>query len=113
MERDLPIAIVIAFGALTFATSPGIAAPQSRDAMAQAAGQASASVQNRTKRARPKVSVRPLYPRQNFHSFYPPPYGIAYPGPNAVRQCVDGYVTERRPSGSVVVPRMRCWWVQR
>jgi hypothetical protein len=28
-----------------------------------------------------------------------------------VRQCVDRYVIEHRQSGTVVVPRMRCWWV--
>jgi hypothetical protein len=37
----------------------------------------------------------------------------AYPGRNAVRHCVDWYAEERRPSGAVVVPRMRCRWVRR
>jgi hypothetical protein len=34
-------------------------------------------------------------------------------GPNAVRSCVDWYAEERRPSGTVVVPHMRCRWVRR
>ena len=33
-----------------------------------------------------------------------------YPGPNAVRQCTSWLATEFRPSGTVIVPRMRCWW---
>ncbi len=33
-----------------------------------------------------------------------------YPGPSAVRQCVSWLATEYRPSGTVIVPRMRCWW---
>jgi hypothetical protein len=33
-----------------------------------------------------------------------------YPGPNAVRQCTSWLATEYRPSGTVIVPRMRCWW---
>jgi hypothetical protein len=62
-------------------------------------------------RARTRVYVRPLYPYRHFHSIYPLPYPVEYPGPNAHRECVDGYVTEYRPSGPVVTPRMRCRWV--
>lgn len=67
--------------------------------------------QKQTRRARTKLRVHPLYPYRRTHTFYPPPYDIVYPGPNAKRQCVDGYVTEHRPSGTVITPRMRCWWV--
>jgi len=28
-----------------------------------------------------------------------------------VRQCVDGYAVEPRPSGTVITPRMVCRWV--
>jgi hypothetical protein len=69
------------------------------------------SAQRRT-RARPQIRVQPRYPYRRFHSLYPPPYDYEYPGPNGVRQCVDGYATEYRASGPVVVPRMRCWWVR-
>jgi hypothetical protein len=34
-------------------------------------------------------------------------------GPNAVRSCTDWYAEERRPSGTVIVPHMRCRWVRR
>jgi hypothetical protein len=30
-----------------------------------------------------------------------------------VRRCVDGYAIEQRPSGTVLTPRMRCWWAIR
>jgi hypothetical protein len=32
------------------------------------------------------------------------------PGPNAVRECNATYVQEYRPSGTVIVPRMSCYW---
>jgi hypothetical protein len=38
-----------------------------------------------------------VYPRYN-------------PGPNAVRDCNATYVEEHRPSGTVIVPRMHCFW---
>jgi len=113
MKRKISVAVMAVLGAFMLAPDSGMASPLAEDALAQAAGAPKASVQNRTKRARPRVNVRPLYPRQNTHSLYPPPYAIGYPGPNARRECVARYVTERRPSGTVIVPRMRCWWVQR
>jgi hypothetical protein len=30
----------------------------------------------------------------------------------AYRQCEDWLATEHRPSGTVIVPKMRCWWVR-
>jgi len=36
--------------------------------------------------------------------------GSNYPGPNAVRVCNAHYEQEYRPSGTVIVPRMRCYW---
>ena len=37
---------------------------------------------------------------------------LSHPGPNAVRQCVSWLQPENRPSGPVVTPQMRCWWVR-
>jgi hypothetical protein len=37
-------------------------------------------------------------------------YPRYYPGPNAVRECNAIYVPEHRPSGTVIVPRMSCFW---
>jgi hypothetical protein len=37
-------------------------------------------------------------------------YPRYYPGRNAVRDCTATYVQEYRPSGTVIVPRMSCYW---
>jgi len=63
-------------------------------------------------RPRTRLLVRPVYPYRHTHSIYPVPYRFDYPGPNAKRECVARYVEEHRPSGTVVTPRMRCWWVR-
>ena len=57
---------------------------------------------------RPRIRVQPpaAYP-------YPRPETYSWPGPGAVRHCVDWYATEYRPSGTVVTPQMRCRWVRR
>lgn len=36
--------------------------------------------------------------------------GSNYPGPNSVRVCNAHYEQEYRPSGTVIVPRMNCYW---
>lgn len=51
---------------------------------------------------RPRVRIyreddRGVYPSYN-------------PGPDAVRDCTAHYVQEFRPSGTVIVPRMTCYW---
>ena len=65
-----------------------------------------------SRRAKTKLRVQPIYPQRHYHSLHPVPYRFDYPGPNAKRQCLDAYVTEHRPSGTVIVPRMRCRWVR-
>jgi len=35
-----------------------------------------------------------------------------YPRPLLRRQCVDWYELQHRPSGTVLYPQMRCWWVR-
>ncbi len=49
----------------------------------------------------------PVYPRQEWR---PPVYPQYNPGPNAVRDCTATYVQEYRPSGTVITPRMNCYW---
>ena len=46
---------------------------------------------------RPNQWEPSVYPRYN-------------PGPNAVRSCTATYVQEYRPSGTVITPRMNCYW---
>jgi hypothetical protein len=48
-------------------------------------------------RPRPPVRIR-VHPLNQFL------------GTDAVRQCESWLAAEYRPSGTVIVPRMRCWW---
>jgi hypothetical protein len=50
------------------------------------------------KRARPPARIR-------VH-----PLAQSYPGPDAVRQCTFWLAPEYRLSGTVIVPKMHCWW---
>jgi hypothetical protein len=71
--------------------------------MAQASPDAGGQV-----RARRPVRRVPIYPQNQ-----PEPDGVYpryYPGRNAVRDCTATYVQEFRPSGTVIVPRMNCYW---
>jgi hypothetical protein len=97
-----------ACGVLLFWSLPGATAHDR--AGARASGTAvEFSAQSRP-RARPRLRVTPRYRCRNFHTEYPPPYRYECPGPFAKRHCVARYVREFRPSGPVVVPRMRCRW---
>jgi hypothetical protein len=56
---------------------------------------------------RPGKRIR-IYPQNQ-----PEPDGVYpryFPGRNAVRECNATYVQEYRPSGTVIVPRMNCYW---
>ncbi len=78
-------------------------------AAAQSAPGTAASAQaDSPRRPQPRVTVTP---RQPSADPYPSP-GAAYPGPGYVRDCAAYYVEDPRPSGTVIVPRMRCWWVR-
>jgi len=57
--------------------------------------------------ARRKTRRVPVYPREHYDPDVWPRYN---PGPNAVRQCNAYYVQEARPSGTVITPRMNCFW---
>ena len=56
---------------------------------------------------RPPTRLR-VYPR-----YVPDADGVYpryFPGRNAVRDCTARYVQEFRPSGTVIVPRVNCFW---
>jgi|SRR5437016_5146995 len=84
------------------AASPRADAPALADAYAQR--------RPRLRRAPVRIRVTPrcLYRTQTLD--YPPPYDCEYPGPGFVRQCEARLLQEYRPSGTVIVPRMQCWW---
>jgi hypothetical protein len=105
-------AIVMLVGLLW--SAPGMAQGNPPDAGTTAADSRAQSrvAQSRVRRVRPRILVQPRYPYRRYHSVYPLPYEVEYPGPNAKRDCSVRYVSEYRPSGTVVVPRMSCWWVR-
>jgi hypothetical protein len=63
------------------------------------------SAQRRVRRPSTRLRVYPEYDA-NPNDVYP----RYYPGRNAVRECNATYVQEYRPSGTVIVPRMSCFW---
>lgn len=63
----------------------------------------------KVRRAPPRVIITPRRPAA---SIYPSPYPYAYPGPGYARTCTSWLEPEARPSGTVIVPRMHCWWVR-
>jgi hypothetical protein len=79
-------------------------APQAHIAQAPQSAGTDISAQNRRYR-RPPTRLR-VYPRYDPDDVYP----RYYPGRNAVRDCTATYVQEFRPSGTVITPRMNCFW---
>jgi hypothetical protein len=63
------------------------------------------SAQRRVRRPPTRLHVQPFYDANPVDVY--PRY---YPGRNAVRECNATYVEEYRPSGTVIVPRMSCFW---
>jgi hypothetical protein len=53
-----------------------------------------------------RVRIYPRYQGEPADGVYP----RYNPGPNAVRDCTATYVEEHRPSGTVITPRMNCFW---
>jgi hypothetical protein len=108
MMSKTRIAAGAALTTLAVLLSGPLAAAPSRDA-ARHATNAEFSSQVRVVRPRPRtrIIVRPL---RSDTGIYPSPAPYNYPGPNAVRECDANYVQEFRPSGTVIVPRMHCWW---
>jgi len=108
----LPYASITA--AMLLAAAPGLAAEPGIGADESTIG-ISAQQRDPIVRPRPRTRLRvtPQYPYRTYHSFYPLSYDIEYPGPNAIRHCDFRLAQEHRPSGTVIVPRQRCWWVRR
>ncbi len=113
MNRLTSIAIValaLVFGpaGLSLAQTSGGAAKHTSEFTAQKKKKKAAP-----KRAPTRIVVRPGYRYYTEASEFPRPDDVSWPGPNAVRECTSWLAREHRPSGTVVVPRMRCWWQRR
>ncbi|MDE2329967.1 MAG: hypothetical protein KGK16_04200 [Bradyrhizobium sp.] len=73
--------------------------------VAQAAPDAASAAPHRSGRPLRRLRIYPRYEAEPDGVY--PRYN---PGPNAVRDCTANYVEEYRPSGTVIVPRMHCFW---
>jgi len=91
-EAAMPrFAIVVVLGALVLALAGPAAADSARPTNVVARDTQDMAAQS----ARPHITVRPR---------------ATEPGPNSKRYCRAWLAQEYRVSGTVVVPRMQCWW---
>jgi hypothetical protein len=109
MMRIRTAAILLAFAGafeLPLAGASAQSAPAGvRTAQASQPVDTEASAQRRIRRPPTRLRVYPNYE--------PGPDGVYpryFPGRNAVRDCSATYVQEYRLSGTVIVPRMSCFW---
>ena len=105
MKRIVTVVLWAAFGGLLL---PGASAQAQMAPVGQRVAQtpASAVTDVSAQRRRPLRRV-PIYRRDEWAPDVYPRYN---PGPNAVRDCTATYVREYRPSGTVITPRMNCYW---
>jgi hypothetical protein len=109
MMRIRTAAILVAFaGAASLpvaGTSAQTAPPGMR--MAQATQPVATETPAQRRNRRPPTRLR-VYP--NYETGPDGVYPRYFPGRDAVRECNATYVEEYRPSGTVIVPRMSCYW---
>ena len=105
MIRIVTVAIAAVL-ALVFLPAAGAQA-QTAPAGMRAAQTSKPAVTDMSAQTRRSVRRVPIYPRDQWEPDVYPRYD---PGPNAVRVCNAAYVQEYRPSGTVITPRMSCYW---
>jgi hypothetical protein len=59
-----------------------------------------------------QTQTPPIAQRSQATARYARPRIEIYPRPPLYRRCVDWYELQYRPSGTVLYPQMRCWWVR-
>ena len=94
-------AIILAGLAVSPASGAQAGPPQPAIRLAQAASPDAPP--RRVYRPQARLRITPNYDPDTIYPHY-------NPGPNAVRVCNAHYVQEYRPSGTVIVPRMSCYW---
>jgi hypothetical protein len=100
MTRFVTVAFLTACAGLWLAATAAQAQTATSGARKPAVAVTEASSQSR------KLRRVPIYR----HDWEPDVYPRYNPGPNAVRDCTATYVQEHRPSGTVITPRMNCYW---
>ncbi len=98
------IGMAVAIGGVVFAAA----------AYAQTMQAGTTSTQIRLAQAQTATEPPPRRPRARVRIYRAPDERGVYPsynpGPDAVRDCTATYVEEHRPSGTVITPRMNCFW---
>jgi hypothetical protein len=109
MMRIRMAAIWLAFAGVFSLPAAGVEAQTApsgmRTAQASQPMVTEASAQRRVRRPTARLRVYPSYQGE--------PDGVYpryFPGRNAVRDCNATYVQEYRPSGTVIVPHVNCYW---
>jgi len=110
MKRIVTVARWVAFAGLLL---PGTVA-QAQTAPAGPRTEVQASKAQASKVAVTDVSAQRRRPLRRVpiyrQEWAPDVYPRYNPGPNAVRDCSATYAREYRPSGTVITPRMNCYW---
>ena len=100
--------VVILASSCVLPATPGLAQTRSGVKLAQAVPNQwlppGEPAPRQTRRPPTRLRVYPTYEGA------PEVYPRYFPGPNAVRECNATYEQEFRPSGTVIVPRMSCFW---
>ena len=107
MTRMMTAAMSAAFAGLFLLPVPAVQAQTAPSGMraAQVSQPTEMSSQRRVRRPVTRLRVYPY--------IQPEPYDVYpryFPGRNAVRDCSATYVQEYRPSGTVIVPHVNCYW---
>jgi hypothetical protein len=100
-------AIAVALTSLVSLLAAGVQAQTATQGIriAQASQPGELSTQPRARRPPRRLRIYPRYQAEPDDVY--PRY---FPGQNAVRECNATYVQQYRPSGTVIVPRMNCYW---
>ena len=97
---SLSVAVILLPAEAARAQSAG---PAPQMAKAQTAATDFSAQRRRNRRPPARILVTPRYHPDDVYPRY-------YPGPNAVRDCTAHLVQEFRPSGTVITPRVDCFW---
>jgi hypothetical protein len=104
MKRIVTVAMWAALAGLVLPAATARA--QTAAPELKAAPKPDAAVTDMSAQRRRPLRRVPIYSQEWAPSVYP----RYNPGPNAVRDCTAHYAQEYRPSGTVITPRMNCYW---
>jgi hypothetical protein len=109
MTRIVTAVMVIstAFAGILLGLEAGAQAQTAPSGLQLAQASHPAAAEPSAPRRKPSIRLR-VYPR--YQGEPDDVYPRYFPGRDAVRDCTATYVQEYRPSGTVIVPRMNCFW---